>query len=100
MSLEIQRARLKRDDVTFVVWSDDPTPVINWILENGGTASYYAKGELDFDLDNDHISMGSWGGSMLAAAGDVVILDGEHFFPCRPGDFKKLYDIVTEEPSS
>lgn len=89
MNAEIREATKKPVTIQYMVWpggADNATPVINWVLENGGTATYYDETE--------HISINTLEGHIYASPGDVVIrgVQGE-FYPCKPDIFRETYDI-------
>ena len=70
------------------------TPIINWILNGGGTASYWAPGEWDAEAPKAaYIS--TLEGSMLASPTDWIIrgVAGE-FYPCRADIFTATYEAV------
>lgn len=79
--------------------SSSATPVINWILENGGNATYRCKTENCINTgqvsdDNNHnLVIRTLEGEMVAAPGDFIIkgVQGE-FYPCKPDIFAQTYD--------
>ena len=75
------------------------TPIINWILENGGTARYYAPGEWDKECPKaTYIAIDTLEGRMLASPLDAVIKGvKDEFYPCKPGIFQETYDYVPGE---
>ena len=81
------------------------TPIINWILENGGTARYHNEvvcgtfftkerpnvfGELHIDTLE---------GTMTAQQRDWIIrgVQGE-FYPCKPDIFAATYELADDVP--
>lgn len=83
-------------DIHATVWpggAENATPVIDWILQNGGTARYH---EADA-THHDAIMIDTLEGSMFTNPGDVVIqgVSGE-FYPCKPDIFKLTYRMVGE----
>jgi hypothetical protein len=93
------------------------TPIINWILANGGTARYREDGSLladpncpskDYHETHHYCPTCAWNsgqetlsidtleGVITASPGDVMIrgVQGE-FYPCKPDIFKKTYEDVT-----
>jgi hypothetical protein len=103
------RATKKPIPVEFMRWDGGPaaaTRVIDWILENGGTARYHEEEPHDLyrgtkfeTLEPAHIAIDTLEGTMRAVADDVIIrgVQGE-LYPCKPDIFAETYDI-TEEPS-
>lgn len=74
--------------------SEEATTVINWVLENGGTARYDSAhinpqgNPVEASLHIDTLE-----GTMIASAGDFIIrgLIGE-FYPCKPEVFHRKYE--------
>ncbi len=78
------------------------TPIIDWILANGGSASYYAPGEWDGgETQSEYIVIRTLEGMMLTSPGDYVIrgVQGE-FYPCKPDIFAATYETMTSNPSA
>lgn len=81
--------RKKPVEIQAMNWDGTPegaTPVINWILSNGGTAR--------FSCSQPHIiAIDTLEGSMHASPGDWIIqgVQGE-FYPCKPDIFAATYD--------
>lgn len=80
------------------------TPIINWVLENGGTARWmeeYEVPEVDTEYSGDsliipeRITISTLEGDMAANVGWWVIrgVKGE-FYPCDPDIFEKTYTEV------
>ena len=74
------------------------TPIINWIIANGGTARYVEaqpdSGPCKPAMPH-HIAIDTLEGTMRADAGDFVIrgVQGE-FYPCKPDIFEATYELV------
>ncbi|QKO02807.1 hypothetical protein SEA_KELCOLE_54 [Microbacterium phage Kelcole] len=97
MNAVVRKARKKPVDIEFMVWpggAASANPVINWVLEMGGTARWR---EADATLP-ELITIDTLEGTMQASPGDVIIrgVEGE-FYPCKPGIFRKTYDILKED---
>jgi hypothetical protein len=94
-----QRFRKKPVEIEAWQWggsAQGATPIINWLLENGGTARYYAPGEWDNgETLGSYLVIDTLEGRMLAGAGDWIIrgVKGE-FYPCKPDIFAKTYEVV------
>lgn len=107
MNTEVRRARKKPVEIDFMVWpggAANATPVINWILNSGGTAVWteeYVHPSPAAYVVPEHIAIRTLQGDMKAAPGDVIIrgVAGE-FYSCKPEIFRETYDIITtdEEP--
>ena len=77
------------------------TPVINWILENGGTARYHEERTIpaSWPLPEEHvpesIAIDTLEGQMSASAGDWIIkgINGE-FYPVKADIFQKTYEVI------
>jgi hypothetical protein len=78
----------------------DATPIIDWVLANGGTASWHeAHGEHQFEDGKGYparpeaIEITTLEGVMSASVGDYIIRGtvGE-FYPCKPGVFRAKYE--------
>jgi hypothetical protein len=73
----------------------EATPVIDWILANGGTARYH-EADLDFEPKVPPcIKIDTLEGTMHADPGDWIIrgVKGE-FYPCKPDIFETTYEPV------
>lgn len=79
------------------------SPVIQWILDNGGTARYHEEERIkliplwpgddnNFEVIPEHLSIDTLEGTMRALPGDFIIrgVAGE-FYSCRPGIFAATY---------
>ena len=95
--MTFQRWRKKPVVVEAVQWdgtAEGATPIINWILENDGTATYYGPGEWDNgESGASYIRVQTLEGRMLACRLDWVIrgIKGE-FYPCKPDIFERIYE--------
>ncbi|MFB7860123.1 MULTISPECIES: hypothetical protein [Actinomycetes] len=75
------------------------TPIIDWILSNGGSATYECSNPdrcVQFDGDNPHfIAILTLEGTMRATLSDWIIrgVQGE-FYPCKSEIFAATYDAV------
>jgi hypothetical protein len=67
----------------------EATPVIQWVLDGGGTARYHER--------PDRIRIDTLEGTMTVNPGDWIIrgVKGE-FYPCKPDIFEATYEAVTE----
>lgn len=100
--IEPKTYRKKPVHVKAMQWdgtAEGATPIINWILENGGNASYQCSNLArcaEHDGDTPHwIAIRTLEGTMYATLHDHVIqgVQGE-FYPCRNDIFQKTYDAV------
>ncbi|UDL15430.1 hypothetical protein SEA_PEPE25_55 [Microbacterium phage Pepe25] len=106
MNAVVRKARKKPVEIEFMVWpggAENATPVIDWVLAGGGTASWMGEYICDEGYATEHtmpeeLSIRTLEGVMAASPGDVIIrgVAGE-FYPCKPGIFRDTYDIITEE---
>ncbi len=75
------------------------TPVINWILEHDGTATYHEHlMDGDFIAHPDpYLHIKTLEGVITASANDFIIrgVKGE-FYPCKPDIFEETYEAVEE----
>jgi len=78
-------------------------PIINWILDEGGTARYHEaerRGQTSYRPDDvqiipEHIQIDTLEGTMRADVGDYIIQGVEReFYPCKPDIFDKSYEMV------
>jgi hypothetical protein len=87
--------RKKPVEVAAACWNGSvgwATPIIDWILENGGTARFHDA----VTPEDDHsIVIDTLEGSMTASLGDFIIrgVQGE-FYPCKPDIFEATYERV------
>ncbi len=92
-------------------WDGTPegaTPIINWILEGGGTARYYEEqrrgispfrpGDTNSVVTPAHIIINTLEGAMQTLPADWVIrgVQDEHY-PCKPDIFEATYEPVEDE---
>ena len=77
--------------------ADGATPIIDWVLSNGGTATYQCDGtgECPGTEASHYLVIETLEGSMRASSGDYVIkgVQGE-FYPCKPDIFAETYEKV------
>lgn len=79
--------------------TDGATPIIDWILTNGGTARYACSDPnrcAEHDGDTPHrIEIDTLEGAIGASVGDWIIrgVQGE-FYPCKPAIFASTYEPV------
>lgn len=68
-------------------------PIIDWILDNDGTARYHEEN----DAHHEHIRVDTLEGVMYAQPGDWIVrgVAGE-FHPCKPDMFEQTYETVDE----
>jgi hypothetical protein len=84
----------------------EATPLIQWILDNGGTARYHElerRGQTSYRPDDvaiipEHIAIDTLEGTMRAAVGDWIIqgLQGE-FYSCKPDIFANSYEELPDD---
>lgn len=82
------------------------TPIIDWILTNGGTARYHpaiperpgCQRDLSQFAVPTHIAIDTLEGTMMTSPSDWIIrgVQGE-FYPCKPDIFEAIYDAVVAE---
>lgn len=106
--MEVKRYRKKPVEVEAVQWaggSEAATPIIDWILTNGGTARWHEEreavrdphtGEAVLDAEPEHLEIDTLEGTMWALPGDWIIrgVAGE-FYPCKPSIFDTTYEPVS-----
>lgn len=89
--------------VQFAGGASAATPLIDWMLGNGATASWHEAYELVVDAATglakqvpEGIRISTLEGDMLATVGDWIIrgVQGE-FYPCKPDIFEATYDPVS-----
>lgn len=77
------------------------TPIINWILASGATATYYCADHVRctaYNGDSPHsIRISTLEGDMDASLSGWIIkgVQGE-FYPCKPDIFEATYEPVFE----
>lgn len=122
MNAEVRKARKRPVEIEYMVWpggAENATPIIDWVLANGGIATWVGDNpgnpdceragdghgvwrycpSCDFaNVDHEYIGIRTLEGVMEALPGDSVIrgVKGE-FYPCKPDIFKQTYDLVLEE---
>lgn len=101
MTVTPQRFRKKPVEVEAMQWdgtADGATPIIDWVLQNGGRAKYYCSHDMGCPgtLEGHTISIRTLEGSMQTSPGDWVIrgIKGE-FYPCKPDIFAATYEAVS-----
>lgn len=72
--------------------AEGATPIINWILESGGTARYACD---EHCTGAHYLAIDTLEGRIIASAGDWIIrgVAGE-FYPCKPGIFAATYERI------
>jgi hypothetical protein len=71
------------------------TPIIDWVLDNGGTARYREcctshDGRLSACVPG--IAIATLEGTITARPGDWVLRDSGGFYPCKPEIFAATYE--------
>lgn len=97
--MSASRYRKKPVEIEAMQWdgtAEGATPIINWMLENGGTARYWHAGEWDDGApEAAYLSIDTLEGRMLAGKGDWVIRGvQDEFYPCKPDIFAATYEAV------
>lgn len=76
------------------------TPIIQWVLDGGGTARYREAVDIDTAAEQrrfmrEHIAIDTLEGTVWASVGDWIIrgVQGE-FYPCKPDIFAATYEAV------
>ena len=109
----MQKFTKKPVEIEAVQWdgtAEGATPIIDWVLINGGTARWNSTRWLDTSTKDDeedfshrrsspvpaHIAIDTLEGVMRASAGDWIIrgVKGE-FYPCKPDIFEATYDATS-----
>lgn len=106
MTPTVRRARKKPVEIEYMVWpggAPNASPVIDWVLENGGTASWMDEYVANVDTRYEEVipealTIHTLEGDMRASPGDVIIrgVKGE-FYPCKPDIFTGSYDMDVAE---
>lgn len=96
--LTVGTYRKKTVVINAVRWHGDveeSTPIINWIIGGGGTATALCGDDCCGGMRG--ISIQTLEGRMLAVDGDWIIqgVAGE-FYPCKPDIFAATYERVSE----
>lgn len=99
---EPRKFRKKPVVIEAMQWDGTPeeaTPVINWMLDGGGTARYFAPGEWDSgETQGTYLVIDTLEGRMCASANDWVIRGvANEFYPCCPDVFAQTYEAVNDE---
>lgn len=102
MSLQL-KFRKKPVTIEAQHWDGKPesaTPIINWILSNGGSA-HFACSQPDSGPckpEKPHtIAITTLEGSMHASPGDWIIRGAQgEFYPCKPDIFEATYESANE----
>lgn len=95
----MKRYRKKPVVIEAVQWDGTAAgavPIINWILEHGGSATYHCDGEPPACEHERHvIRIHTLEGDMDAVADDWIIegVQGEHY-PCKPDIFAETYEVA------
>jgi hypothetical protein len=89
-----QRYRKRPVVISAMQWdgtAEGATPIIDWILQSGGTARYTCD---DYCTGAHYITIDTLEGRMLCSSGDYVIrgVAGE-FYPCKPDIFVATYEL-------
>lgn len=111
----VQRYRKRPVEVDAAQWdgtAEGATPIIDWVLDGGGTATYSGPDEgsatcpnlgghgvwvycptCSYSSAEPQITIRTLEGSIHASAGDFVIrgVQGE-FYPCKPDIFAQTYE--------
>lgn len=89
--------------VKFTGGAEAATPIIDWVLENGGTASwhesYHPSWKLNFEKPvPEGIRIETLEGTMNALVNDWIIkgVKGE-FYSCKPDIFEVTYEPIKED---
>lgn len=117
------RYRKKPVEIDAYQWeggAEAATPIINWILDSGGTARYHEVRTTDTSVREEtgeevvfprthpvpeYIAIDTLEGTMKVSVKDYIIkgVQGE-FYPCKPDIFEQTYEKVatfnqhTEDP--
>lgn len=93
------RATKKPVTIDAMQWDGTPegaTPVIDWVDEHGGNATYACIGdECTGTAKGHHIAVTTLEGSMYAGEDWWIIkgIEGE-FYPCKDSVFRNSYDVL------
>jgi hypothetical protein len=89
----VKKYRKKPVVIEAVQWggtAQDATPIIDWILENGGTARYVGPDADGFDTA---LRIDTLEGTMTAKPWDWIIKGVQNeFYPCKPDIFESTYE--------
>lgn len=91
----ICRYRKRPVAIDAVQWdgtAEGATPIINWILESGGTARYACD---EHCTGSHYLAINTLEGAIVASPGDWIIrgVFGE-FYPCKPDIFAATYEQI------
>lgn len=94
---ERKRYRKKPVEIEAAQWdgtAEGATPIIDWILANGGVASFWDMNDLG--APPNQIRIKTLEGVMSISPGDWVIrgIEGE-FYGCKPSVFAATYEAMT-----
>ena len=98
MPIMLGRYRKRPVEIDAVQWdgtNESATPIINWILSNGGSATYQCDGDTCTDIPDEdhHIAIPTLEGTMRVSPGDWVIKGvQDEFYPCKPDIFAATYE--------
>ena len=96
----MQKYRKLPVEIEAIQWdgsAESATPVIDWILAEGGTATYHEH-LMDLGLiahPDPYLRIQTLEGVITASTGDWIIrgVQGE-FYPCKPDIFAATYEAV------
>lgn len=103
--MSAQKYRKKPVEIEAWHWEGGPaaaTPIIDWVLGNGATATWTEAHEgyegpdgKGYPAEPECIRIDTLEGVMRASVGDYVIrgVMGE-FYPCKPDIFEATYEVV------
>jgi hypothetical protein len=93
-----QKFRKKPVEIEAMQWhgtAAGATPIIDWVLSNGGTARYHCTHDMGCDDGpaGHTLAIDTLEGTMQSRAGDWIIrgVQGE-FYPCKPDIFEQTYE--------
>lgn len=100
MTIAPTRFRKLPVEIDAMQWNgtaESATPIIDWILRNGQTATYLCSNPdrcAEHNGDTPHIiSIRTLEGSMAATVGDWIIRGvANEFYPCKPEIFAATYE--------
>jgi hypothetical protein len=97
------------DAIQFTGGAEAATPIIDWILNGGHTATYRpereerfaANGEQSQMFEPEHIRIRTLEGIHQGIVGDWIIrgVAGE-FYPCKPDIFAATYEAVLDSENA
>lgn len=83
--------------------AENATPIIEWVLQHGGTARYHEyqppftseDGMTGSTEVEEHLQIDTLEGTMTGSVGDYIIrgVQGE-FYPCKPNIFEESYEVA------